>query len=386
MAKKYTIERIVKRLEKEPFLGEDIIVAIRGEEGKADFLGEKVAEFFHIFEKKEDIKIILWLMPKYSVEFSEGIEKLVPTIDDVAQIVGKGTEPISLKNIDAVVEELDRIKGAYIKEGGLLLAGDDLEEMITVGNVMEKAALVLIESKPLGSAKGFKPEEAEERRKIYTDVYSQIRNKTIEEEEVPTEKIEISDVENELRIEIVKAGRTLLKNNLAISTWGNISARLDEEWILLTPSGIPYANLKAEDIVKVNVETNEKIGRLSPTSELDLHTKIYKMDREAGAVIHAHGLYGSVFAGLGKTLPVVSRVMKEAVNGPLNMVPYSESGTEKLAKDTVAVMEKYDVKAVLLESHGTVNYAKSLKDALLDCALVDKCAKIYIDRKKGIFE
>ncbi len=382
MDNKVNMNSIVKALEKEFFLGDDVIVSVRGEEGTASFLGEKVGEFFEIFDKAPEVEIVIWLVPKYSVEFSLLGETMPATIDDVSQIIGKGTDPVSLKEMDKLLEELQRIKGVYLKEGGLLLAGTDLDELITVGKIMEKAALVHIEGKHIGEAKPFPDEEAEENRKNYIENYSRLRNVM---NKLPKKEVFLKEEDIRVRKEIQQVGNKLIANNLAISTWGNISVKINEDWILVTPSGIPYDSLTPEDMDMVNMKTKYKIGRLKPTSEKDLHIEIYKTRPEAGAIVHSHGLYSSVFASMGKTIPIMNKKMKEAVNGPLNMVPYSKSGSEKLAKDTGRIMKKFDVKGVNLKAHGTVNYGKTLQEAFENCCIIDKAAKIYIDRKKGIY-
>ncbi len=383
MAKKHTIESMVELLEKEFFLGDDIIMAVRGEDGKASFLGAKISLFFEIFEKEKSIDYIMWLVPKFATEFSKSGEKIIATMDDISQIIGKGTEPISLENTEELIHELVRVKGVYIVEGGLLLAGNNLEELATVGKIMEKAALLHLEGKYVGTPIPFKDEVAEAHKKNYIESYSKLKSrKEMDEDYIDRLNVE----EKAVAKEIIKVGKSLNKNNLTIATWGNLSIRLDEQWMMVTPSGIPYTELKPLDMVKVNINTKETIGRLKPTSEVDLHIEIYKLDKEAKAIVHSHGIYASIFASLGRDIPVMSKDMKEVVNGPLMIVPYYDSGTIELAKATSKIMKKYGTKGVILKNHGTVNYGSSLKEAFDGCCIIDDSAKTYVDRKKGIFE
>ncbi len=383
MAKKHTIESMIGLLEKEFFLGDDIIMAVRGEDGKASFLGAKISVFFEIFDKEKSIDYIMWIVPKYATEFSKTGEKMIAAMDDISQIIGKGASPISIESTEELISELIRVKGVYLEEGGLLLAGNNLEEMATVGKIMEKAALLHSEGKYVGSPKPFKDEVAETHKKNYMESYSKLKNR----KEMDEDFIDRLNIEERADAkEMIKVGKSLAKNNLTIGSWGNLSTRLDKEWILVTPSGIPYSDLKVMDLVKVNINTKEIIGRLKPTSEVDLHIEIYKLDENAKAIVHSHGIYASIFAGLGKNLPVMNKEMKDAINGPLMTVPYHSSGSMELAKATSKVMKKYGVKGVLLKNHGTINYSSSLKDAFDGCCIIDDSAKTYVDRCKGVFE
>ncbi len=380
------IREVIKALSKEPFLGDDVIISAREDEGKADFLGEVVEEFFELYEKENKINYILWVTPPYALAFSKYGETLHPTIEDIAQVLGKGATPISISAIDQVLTELRRVKGVYVKEGGIVLAGDDIEQLITIGKIMEKAAMIYIESKGVGSVKHIPQSEAEEQHKIFNEHYLKLKeefgNKSEENASCLSEG---SEEEMELRKEMVFVGNQLVLQDLAISSWGNLSAKIDEDNMLVTPSGIPYHMLKEDDMVKVNIKTKEIIGQGNPTSELELHRKIYLAFPEAKAIVHGHGLYSSVFAGTRRGLPVMSKLMKIYINGPMPVTPYAKFGSEKLAEEAVKTLKKYEVRGTILAGHGTINYGKDLKEAIESCIETDRSSKEFLDRKKGIF-
>ena len=116
--------------------------------------------------------------------------------------------------------------------------------------------------------------------------------------------------EQELRQALVDYGNALVACGLVQGTWGNLSVRLDEKYMLTTPSGLDYTRLTADDMVKVNLETLKYEGDKKPTSEKGLHAAIYLNRPEIGAVIHTHAKYSSVFAGTLYFLPKKSISLK----------------------------------------------------------------------------
>jgi len=74
-----------------------------------------------------------------------------------------------------------------------------------------------------------------------------------------------------IKKEIIEGGQRLMKEGLVARTWGNISIRVDDTYMLITPSGRPYEGLSESDIVLVNYHTSEYEGDIKPSSEKELH-------------------------------------------------------------------------------------------------------------------
>ncbi len=94
--------------------------------------------------------------------------------------------------------------------------------------------------------------------------------------------------EETLRAQLVDYGKQLVASGLVQGTWGNLSARLDDTYMLVTPSGLDYARLTPADMVKVNMRTLAYEGGLKPTSEKSLHAAIYQNRPDIGGIIHTH--------------------------------------------------------------------------------------------------
>ena len=90
------------------------------------------------------------------------------------------------------------------------------------------------------------------------------------------------------RKEVINAGIRLVKSGLTARTWGNISCRVDEDTMVITPSGRDYMGLKPEDLVEVKISDGSYTDKNKPSVEKNLHGEVYKLHPEAGFVIHTH--------------------------------------------------------------------------------------------------
>jgi len=108
---------------------------------------------------------------------------------------------------------------------------------------------------------------------------------------------------NQIRQEVVEGGLRLVKEGLVARTWGNISIRVDETHMLITPSGRTYEDLTPQDIVLVNYHTSKHEGDIKPSSEKELHCEIYRTRKNIHAVIHTHQMNASTVAAAQREVP-----------------------------------------------------------------------------------
>jgi L-fuculose-phosphate aldolase len=176
--------------------------------------------------------------------------------------------------------------------------------------------------------------------------------------------------------EVLDTGKEMINSGLVAGTWGNISVRLSADTMLITPSGLPYTNLKAGDLVVVNLEGEAIEGRLKPSSETKLHTAIYRKRSEINGIVHTHSPYAAVFAVTHRDLPPVMEEMAQLLGGAVKVAPYHPPGSVELADAVVDALA--DRSAVFLANHGAVGVGCSLEEALLVCRIVEKGAMIYL--------
>ena len=136
-----------------------------------------------------------------------------------------------------------------------------------------------------------------------------------------------------LREEVAHVAKRLIDSGLVTGTSGNVSARTPEGEVLVTPSGIDYEVLEPEDVVLVDIEGTVVEGALEPSSETPMHTGIYRVRVEVGAVVHTHSIYATTLACLGWPIPPVHYMLTTlSGDGQVPLAPYTTYGTEELAR------------------------------------------------------
>ena len=179
------------------------------------------------------------------------------------------------------------------------------------------------------------------------------------------------------RREVLEAGRKMLKKGLITATWGNISCRVEgENRIAITPSGMDYDKLVEEDIVILDMEGSVVLGERKPSIEVPLHLALYKGRKDIGAVVHTHSTFATALACAHKHIAPIVEELVQVVGGDVRVARYALPGSEQLAANVLtAIRDRY---AALLANHGVVGVAKTLKEALKICEIVEKGAKITV--------
>jgi L-fuculose-phosphate aldolase len=193
----------------------------------------------------------------------------------------------------------------------------------------------------------------------------------------------ISPVELLLRQELCEAGRKLHELGLVGAAEGNLSARLDDNYLLTTPKGRNKGLLDPEEIVKVDFSGEAASGELLlPSSELKVHLKVYKMRPDAQAVIHAHPVYATGFAVAGLTIPTGLMPEADIVLGSVAWVPFGMPGTQDAADQLEDFLAEHD--CFLLSHHGALTVSRSITDCLQKMETLERIAKVlFVARALG---
>jgi len=176
--------------------------------------------------------------------------------------------------------------------------------------------------------------------------------------------------EKDLKLEIVKVGKRLYEVGLAVAKSGNLSARIDEENILITATGTFLGQLKEEDIVKVNLASAKFSGDIKPSSELPLHSLVYK-NFSAKVVIHCHPPLINGYFAVAKTLKAMSFETKFYL-GDIPVIP-QETPTVTSPELVIAALKTNNL--VVLKNHGTVAIADKFEDALSITEALEEAVK-----------
>lgn len=181
--------------------------------------------------------------------------------------------------------------------------------------------------------------------------------------------------ENE-RMEVINTGIEMAKTSLVVGTWGNISRRIDDSLIAITPSGMDYYSIKQEDITILNMNGEVIDGKRKPSIEYNMHLEIYKNRSEIGAVVHTHSTYCTALAMARKGIPAAAEDLIQITGGDIRVSEYALPGSIELAKNAVKALEGRN--AVILANHGALSAGKDLKETLKISLILEKTAKATI--------
>ncbi|MEU4497268.1 class II aldolase/adducin family protein [Streptomyces sp. NPDC023998] len=174
-------------------------------------------------------------------------------------------------------------------------------------------------------------------------------------------------------LELVATARRTAAEGLVVGTSGNVSVRVGP-LVLITPTGVAYDRLTPQDVVAVDLDGNQLLGDLAPTSELPLHLEVYR-NTSAGAVVHTHAVHATAVSTLVPVLPPI-HYMTAALGGPVRVAPYALFGTEELAENMLRALAERTV--CLLQNHGTVAYGDCLDQAYDRTAQLEWMCRLWL--------
>ena len=182
--------------------------------------------------------------------------------------------------------------------------------------------------------------------------------------------------EHHLRREIIRCGALLHTSGFIAATDGNLSVRLDDNRVLVTPTGMSKGMMKTSDLVIVDMEGRKLKGRREVTSEIGMHLLVYRMRPDVNAVVHAHPRTATGFAAAGIALnqPLVCEVVIGL--GQIPLAPYGTPGTPELAETLKPLIPDFD--AILMANHGVVTYGTDLQSAYMKMETVEHFAQITL--------
>lgn len=188
--------------------------------------------------------------------------------------------------------------------------------------------------------------------------------------------------EIDIRKKIIQIGLDLVKDRLVQGTWGNISMRIDDEYMIVTPSGLDYSILKPEDLPKVSIsDTSVWTGPYKPTTERKVHAAIYRSRPDVWAVIHTHPMNASVFASCRKDVPLFNDELKKILKHEVRVAKYALPGTKSMEGAATDALGDND--ACLLANHGAFSCGATIEDAYNVLKTIeDSCEEYLIKNKK----
>ena len=187
-----------------------------------------------------------------------------------------------------------------------------------------------------------------------------------------------------LRDELVRVTRILAERGLIRSSDGNVSARLDEKLLLITPSGMYKIAMSPEDLMVVDLDgrVRQTRGGLRATTELLMHLEVYRQRPDVNAVIHAHPPFSTALTIAGKPFPEEYIPEVLVALGEVPTAGYATPGTQGLADSIHELILTHE--SILLSHHGSLNVGRTLEEALIAIERMEHAAyTLWISQSFG---
>ena len=176
---------------------------------------------------------------------------------------------------------------------------------------------------------------------------------------------------------IVAYGKRMLSAGLTRGTGGNLSIYdRNLELMAITPSGIPYEEIEAEDIMIMKLDGTIVEGNKTPSSEHAMHEIVYRTREDVGAMLHVHSTFAVTLACLNEDLPAVDYMVAYSRGRSVKCAPYASFGTTDLAVNALKTMGNQN--AVLLANHGMNVVGPDLPKAFAIAEQLEFCAELYV--------
>ena len=179
---------------------------------------------------------------------------------------------------------------------------------------------------------------------------------------------------------ILETGLTLFQRGMVAANDGNLSVRVGENALWVTPTGVSKGAMTEAMLVKVDITGTVLEGTWKPSSETKLHLGLYQADPLLRAVVHAHPPAATAFAAAG--LPLDRPVLQEAVVqlGPVPVAPFALPGSQAVADSAVPFCQA-GYRGLLLEYHGAVTWGDSMQQAYYRMECLEQTAQVTLHLK-----
>lgn len=192
----------------------------------------------------------------------------------------------------------------------------------------------------------------------------------------------------ELKQKVFEANLQLVKYDLVVLTWGNVSA-IDRKsgLVVIKPSGVPYDDMSADDMVVVDLDGNRIEGSLNPSSDTPTHLELYRSFDCIGGIVHTHSPWACSWAQAGRDIPAYGTTHADFANGA---IPCARGLTEQEVNTAYelntgkVIVEEFNYRnidpaecpAVLIHRHGPFTWGKDPFKAVENALILEKVAEM----------
>lgn len=189
-----------------------------------------------------------------------------------------------------------------------------------------------------------------------------------------------------LKEEVYQANLDLVKHNLVVFTWGNVSGiDREKELVVIKPSGISYDKMKPKDMVVLNLYGQVIEGSLKPSSDTPTHLVLYRQFKNIGGVVHTHSGWATSWAQAGKGIPSIGTTHADYFYGEIpctrKMTKQEIEGEYELETGRVIVetfknLNPDEIPGVLVNNHGPFTWGTDAKNAVYNSVVLEEVAKM----------
>lgn len=332
-------------------------------------------ELGDIFRSRRDINAILFGCSADTVSASEKADSLPVALEDLARLTGSELKVIPDASASSILSGVRDASVCLIKGTGAIAVGTNCRKVVAGVQIVEKACEAEMHGEILGGIVPIEKALAEKYRKDFVSDYIN-RN-----EEPNPGYVTYDEAEFAVRGSLIDHGRELIKRDLTYGSWGNLSVRLNEDEMLITPSSMDFFDIRIEDIVKVDIDTLEYGNQRIPSTEVLMHAEAYRELPDCKAIIQTRSNAISVFAACKAGFALGEGELQELI-GDVMVTGYAAPGSEELADAVVSTLK--NTHACIIPHHGAVFYGPSLEVVLAIAEAVELKARNLLSFDSGL--